>query len=141
MTEEEMAAAIEVNEQRTQEYKDAGILPETELPPDLTVEDVGVDLYSVTGPQAGSYRQLNRGNGDIEGGVQMQPAMSMQRSDDDFANTNPFNPNLQTTADTATPNTTDNNTISAHVDTVQTGGDSGTTEGRDVESADATSNA
>jgi len=40
-----------------------------------------------------------------------------------------------------TPNTTDNNTISAHVDTVQTGGDSGTTEGRDVESADATSNA
>lgn len=98
MTEEEMAAAIEVNEQRNQEYKDAGILPETELPPDLTVEDIGVDLYSTTGPQSQKYRKINNGTSDandIESGVQMQPTVSINRDDADFENTNPFNPHLQ----------------------------------------------
>jgi len=85
MTEEEMAAAIEVNEERNEEYRRAGIIPEATLPEDLTVEDIGVDLYSTTGPQ--SYRKINNGvsNGDIEnGGVEMKPTVSISRPKSEF---------------------------------------------------------
>ena len=85
MTEEEMAAAIEVNEERNEEYRRAGIIPEATLPDDLTVEDIGVDLYSTAGPQ--NYRKINNGvsNGDIEnGGLEMKPTVSISRPLSEF---------------------------------------------------------
>lgn len=67
MTEEEMAAAVEVNERRTEEYKQAGMLPETILPNDLTVDDIGVDLYStVDGTQRYQVLDSDHADNDIE---------------------------------------------------------------------------
>ena len=62
-----MAAAVEVNERRTEEYKQAGILPETILPNDLTVDDIGVDLYStVDGTQRYQVLDSDQADNDIE---------------------------------------------------------------------------
>lgn len=109
MTEEEMAAAVEVNEERNEEYRRAGIIPEMTLPDDLTVEDIGVDLYSTTGPQ--NYRKINNGlsNGDIEsGGVEMKPTVSISRPENEFEDMN--NANSQQN-DTAAVKTTDKSEV------------------------------
>lgn len=91
MTEEEMAAAVEVNNRRTEEYRQAGILPlQTDLPADLSPEDVEVEVFSSSTKK---YTMVNGGmiiETDIENsenGVEMQPAMSMIRSDIEVGST------------------------------------------------------
>lgn len=81
-----MAAAVEVNNRRNEEYRQAGILPmETELPPDLTMQDIAVELFSSSSK---SYTMAEGGKiveMDIENnkhnGLEMQPTMSITRTD------------------------------------------------------------
>jgi hypothetical protein len=86
MTEEEIQAAVDVNNQRNEEYRRAGILPpQSELPLDLTVEEVQTELI---GNSSAAYSALggdNRETYDIEGapiqGRRAQPITAQVRSD------------------------------------------------------------
>mmetsp|Transcript_124432 Transcript_124432/g.244051 ORF Transcript_124432/g.244051 Transcript_124432/m.244051 type:complete len:216 (+) Transcript_124432:112-759(+) len=78
MTEEEIAAAVEVNNQRNDEYRRAGLLPpQSELPLDMTVEDVSVELI---GNPPGLYSAVDASEEacDIEN---PRPVVSMNRAD------------------------------------------------------------
>jgi hypothetical protein len=103
MTEEEIQAAVEVNNQRNAEYRQAGLLPpQSEMPIDLTVEQVTMELIGPNG-SARSYATVSSSEGtdicDIEmKGEVTRPAMTMSRADTDDSEV----ANISTTTTTTT---------------------------------------
>lgn len=110
MTEEEIHAAVAVNNQRNEEYRQAGILPpQSELPLDLTAEEVMAELVGREGLTYGAISTTETEAYDIEGapikGRTAQPTAAVVRADTEMVMVN--NPSATQTSGTKSDTRTD----------------------------------
>lgn len=95
MTEEEIQTAVEVNNQRNDEYRRAGLLPpQSELPLDLTVEEVQMELIEHNTRPYSAVETDVTDTYDIEGapvrGRRARPVNAVTRNDVDASTTAGF---------------------------------------------------